>query len=91
MSFRLQITLHLDGGHASRAGRGHGLPIHAVLHVAGVKYARNIRPGAAFREYVSFRIRLDLSFEHGSVRNVPDGDEKAVQQSESTWPSHFSR
>lgn len=39
MPFGFQQTFHFDSGHASHPGRGHSLPVDAILNIASVKYS----------------------------------------------------
>ena len=78
MPFGFQKPLHFDGGHASGARRGDRLPIGPVLHVAGMKNARDVGARAAMGNDVAVGIEIDLAGERRGVRDVADGDEEAV-------------
>src|SRR2546422_1957401 len=78
MAFRFEEALRFHRRHAAGAGRRDRLAIYAILHVARVKYARDIGPGAAFRQNVAVSVGFDLPLENGGVGDVSDGDEKSV-------------
>ncbi len=63
MPFGFQKPLHFDGGHASGARGGNGLPIGPVLDVAGVKNAGDVGARAAMRNNIAVRIQIDLAGE----------------------------
>src|ERR1700730_16727644 len=78
MSFRLEKFFHLHGGHATRAGSRNGLPVSAVLHVAGMEHAGDVGARAALGGDVAIGVGFDLAFENLGIGDVADGEEKAV-------------
>src|SRR5688572_9690069 len=78
MPFGFQETLRFHSRHAAGTGRCDGLPIGAVLDIAGVKDARNVRAGPALGDYVAVFVECDLIFEKVRIRDVADSDEKPI-------------
>src|SRR5688500_16675517 len=71
-------ALGLDGGHAAGAGRGDGLPVVAVLHIAAGEDALDVGArGARLRLEVAGLVRLQDALEELGVGRVADGDEEA--------------
>src|SRR5579885_2449356 len=73
-----QEPLGFNRRHASGAGGGVRLPVGAVLHVAGMKYAFYAGPGAAFGNDVSVLIQLNLTDKGRGVRDVADCDKESI-------------
>jgi hypothetical protein len=68
----------VDGGHAARPGRGDGLAVVVVLHVASGEHAVHAGAGGAVEGAdVAVVIQLELALEQGAVGLVPDGHEEA--------------
>src|SRR5207249_4893961 len=78
MSFGLEKSFHFHSGHATRAGSRNGLAVCAVLHVAGMEHTGDVSARAALGENIAFGVGLDLAFENLGIRDVADGEEKAV-------------
>src|SRR5579862_2841708 len=78
MAFSFKKAFDFDGCHAAGPGGGNGLPVAAVLDIAGVKDPGDAGACAAFGEDVTIRVELDLPDERSGIRNVPDGDKEAV-------------
>ncbi len=60
-----QMTLGVDGCHASAAGRTHGLTVAGVTDIARREYARDTRRGGAvaLENYITARVQGELAFE----------------------------
>src|SRR5438552_10689823 len=78
MSFGLEKSFHFHGGHAARTGSRNGLAVCAVLDVAGMEHTVDVGARATLGENVAFGVGFDLAFEDLGIRNVADGEEKAV-------------
>ena len=78
MPFRFQKAFHFDRGHTTSARRSDGLAVCAVLDVAGVKNARDIRACPAVRNDIAIAVQIQLRSERLGVRNVPNGYKKAI-------------
>src|ERR1017187_6056700 len=78
VSFRFQISFRFYRGHAARAGRGNGLAVSPVLHVAGMENARDAGARAALGDDITVGIGLDLAFEYLGVGNMADGHEEPI-------------
>jgi hypothetical protein len=76
---RRQETLCFQRRHASLAGRGDGLTIDVVGHVAGGEYARNRCRGRTWLGLdVAPVFRLQLSSKQVRCRRMADGDEDPI-------------
>src|SRR5579864_5211169 len=78
MSLRFEKFFRFQSRHAAHSGSGNGLLVDPVLHVARVEHTGNVRPGAAFREYIAVVVGLDLTAKHFGIGYVPDRHEKSV-------------
>src|ERR1700733_10385838 len=78
VSFGFEEPLYFNGGHASGARSGDGLPVSSVLNITGVKNARHVGACAAMRSDVAVGIEIDLAREGRRIGDVADGDEEAV-------------
>ena len=74
MAFGFKKPFDLDGCHAAGPGCGNGLPVGAVLDVAGMKDAGDAGARAAHGDDVAIRVELDL----------PDALERLPQDVETT-------
>lgn len=78
-----QVTLGIKRGHAAGAGRGAGLTVDVVLHVAGGKDAFNAGRGSVTHttglgdNVTTFH--FELAGEDVGIRLVADGDEDASE------------
>ena len=82
----VQVAFGVDGSHAARACRSHGLTVYVVLHVAGCKDAGHARVRAIVRHDVTVRVELELTSEERRIRRVADGDEHAVERQALSCP-----
>ena len=80
MAFRFQESFCFNSRHAARAGSGDGLPIGAVLHVASVENAGDVRPCAALGDDVAVGVKRDLAIQEFRIRDMPNSDEEAVDR-----------
>ena len=78
-----QEPLRFDRGHAAGTGRGDGLAVMMVLHVAGGENAFDVRFRAVVRDQVAVFVHIQLAFEELRVGIVADGDENAGDVSSS--------
>src|SRR5258706_639521 len=78
MSFRFQKSFHFNCRHAAHARGRYRLPVGAILDVAGMKNASDIRLGATLGQNVTVGIGIDLALEHRRVRDVPDGHKETA-------------
>ena len=68
MTQGLEVTLGLDGRHAPAAGRGDGLAVDVVLHVAAREHALEGGPGgAALGEDVAVLVEVELTGERKTI------------------------
>src|SRR5690606_39065873 len=78
----VEVTLGIQGRHAAGAGRGDGLAVDVVSHVASGKDAFDVGRGSiAFTAALHHQVTVfggQLAFEQRGVRSVADGDEHAV-------------
>src|SRR6266498_5407372 len=65
----------VDGGLASHAGRGDGLPVDEVDHVARGEHALHAGPGGGLLDHDVSLVHLELALEQLRVGGVADGDE----------------
>jgi len=73
-----EVALGVQGGGASRAGRGDGLPVVVVDQVAGGEDALEVRArGRGLDDDVTVFVGLDLTAYQLRTRVVPDGDEQS--------------
>src|SRR5664279_804544 len=72
----LEPALDVDGRHAPRTGRGDGLPVAVVLHVAAGEHAVHVGPGPVRGPQVTSVLHVQLALEQGGVGLVPDGHEQ---------------
>ena len=61
MSFCFEQTLGFNRCHAAGAGRGDGLAVNAVLHVARMENAVDIGARAAMRNHIALGIEIELA------------------------------
>ncbi len=74
-----QEPLGLERRHATHAGGGNGLAVHAVAHVAGGEHAGHAGRGAVGGGGdIAAGVDLELALEQLGRRVVADGDEHAV-------------
>ncbi len=73
-----QPALGLEGGHAPGSGRGHGLAVVVVHHVAGGEHPlhRGGGPPRVRADDVAVRRELQVPLEERGVRRVADGHEQ---------------
>src|ERR1700760_2575963 len=76
-----QPALRVDGGRAPAAGRGDGLAVHVVDHVAAGEDALERGPGApALDLEVAVGVDAELPGEQLAAGGVADGDEHAADR-----------
>src|SRR5579885_3381211 len=78
VSVLFQELLGVYGGHAAGAGGGDGLAIAVVLHISGDENARHPGQAAVPGDEVAVLVHIELAPKHGSVRDVTDSHEEAV-------------
>src|SRR5437868_1892168 len=76
--FRFQEALCINGGHATRSCCSYGLPVRAILHIARMKDARDVRTCSAVVDNVAVGVDIELPNKSVCVRDVPDCNEKTV-------------
>ena len=74
---RLQIALAIDCGHAATTGRGDGLSIGVVLHIATGKDSGHVRVGGSLTsQQITGIFHVENVGEQSGVRLVSDCDEE---------------
>ena len=81
----VQVAFGVDGSHAARARRSHGLTVYVVLHIAGCKDAWHARVCHRASRY-AVRVEFELTSEERRIRRVADGDEHAVERQALSCP-----
>ena len=81
MPLLAQPPLGVERRGTAGAGRGHRLPVHVVLHVAGREHPVHVRRGRLppRHEVAGLGLVVELVEEERGVRVVADGDEEAVR------------
>src|SRR3954447_15105977 len=75
----LEPALGIDRRHAARPGRGDGLAVDVILHVATGEHPGDVRRGRALaetRDEVAVVFHRQLALEQVGVGHVPDGNEQ---------------
>jgi hypothetical protein len=91
-----EVLLRLERRHAARSGRGNGLAVAAVLHVAAGKHAGNNAPLCVVKHVaggldVAVLVQIHLPGKHLRIRLVADAEEQAADgQLECSPSSHPS-
>src|SRR3954449_4298210 len=75
VSLRFEQPLSFYCRHAAGACCRNRLPVYAILHVAGVKHARDIRPRAAVREQIAIGVEIQLALKDSGIRDMADSHE----------------
>lgn len=76
--FRLQPTLDVNSGHATRSSGGYRLTIGVVLYVSTSKDPIDIGMGAVMGDDVSVRIHSYLATKDVGIWDVADCDKEAL-------------